>query len=368
MVFFSISLISFGIGVAVGGFEIPPFNMIKNAYLEITFNEQHTSDFPLIENYDVSSLIQIHDEQTLLEKRNELIDYIWKGDFSRLEKLPNTIEINFNDDRFSKLDNLDNIEKISILMDYGVDSHAYHFIPKESNNILVIYHQGHDGDFINGKNTIEYLLKNKYSVLAFSMPLLGQNSQPVMELDHFGRVKFTTHDELKFLESEKFSPIVFFVEPIISSINHIKTNYDYDEIHMIGISGGGWTTVMASAIDPRISKSYPVAGSVPIYLRFDNLKNSGDYEQILPELYRITGYLDLYILGSVGENRKQLQIFNENDPCCFSGTGYKTYENLVKQSVNDFSSGEFEIFLDENNKKHSISDQSLKKILDDLPN
>ncbi len=333
----------------------------------ISNNEQSNEiDYSYFNGDDISSLIQISNEKSLSDKRISLINFIWKHDMLQFDKLPNYIEQNFHDNRFSKLNNLEKIEKIKISMDYGINSTAYHFIPKESNNKLVIYHQGHDGDFINGKETIEFLLNNNYSVLAFSMPLLEPNNQPLIELSNFGIVKFTSHDDFKFLESEKFSPILFFVEPIVISLNHIENNYYYDEINMVGISGGGWTTVLTAALDTRISKSYPVAGSVPMYLRFNNIKNMGDYEQMTPDLYRISGYLDLYILGSVGENRKQLQIFNENDPCCFSGNGFKTYETIVKNSVNLFDSGEFEIILDENNKKHSISNESLRKILEDM--
>ena len=32
---------------------------------------------------------------------------------------------------------------------------------------------------------------------------------------------------------------------------------------MMGKSGGGWTTTLAAALDPRISFSAPIAGSIP---------------------------------------------------------------------------------------------------------
>ena len=361
-------IVSFSVGIAIGGFEIPPFGLIRDAYMIMKLNDDQTGeiDYSYLNGDDISSLIQITDKKSLLDKRTSLINFIWKNDLSRFNKQPNHIETNLNDDRFFGLNNLEKIEKIQILMEYGIDSNIYHFISKESNGKLVIYHQGHDGDFEKGKKIIEFLLNNNYSVLAFSMPLLEPNDQPIIHLPNFGTVKLTNHNDLQFLESEEFSPIIFFVEPIVVSLNYIEKNYDYDEIHMVGISGGGWTTVLSAAIDTRISKSYPVAGSVPMYLRFNNIKNMGDYEQMTPDLYKISGYLDLYILGSVGENRKQLQIFNENDPCCFSGNGFKTYETIVKNSVNSFDSGEFEIILDKNNKKHSISNESLEKILDDM--
>jgi hypothetical protein len=66
---------------------------------------------------------------------------------------------------------------------------------------------------------------------------------------------------------------------------------------MLGISGGGWTTVLFSAIDDKISQNYSVVGSFPMFMRSD-AKNIGDYEQMIPELYSIVNYLELYIMGS----------------------------------------------------------------------
>ena len=91
-----------------------------------------------------------------------------------------------------------------------------------------------------------------------------------------------------------------------------------------------------------------------------------DYEQMLPSLYDKVSYLDLYVMGYYGHNRGQWQFFTKYDPCCFSGTGFFTYENQVKQAISNLEKGQFEIFLDENNLKHSISKESLQIILKDL--
>ena len=78
---------------------------------------------------------------------------------------------------------------------------------------------------------------------------------------------------------------------------------------MLGISGGGWTTVLFSVIDDRIFQNYSVAGSFPMFMRSDS-KNIGDYEQIIPELYSITNYLELYTMGSFSNELKLTLIYN----------------------------------------------------------
>ena len=54
------------------------------------------------------------------------------------------------------------------------------------------------------------------------------------------------------------------------NFNSLDENFDFDSYYMMGISGGGWTTVLYSAIDDRISQSYSVAGTYPIFMRSDS--------------------------------------------------------------------------------------------------
>ena len=362
-------IFSFSYGVAVGSFKFQPYGIFNSVYDKFVSDnhEDQNNIVSLYSKVNVTSLIHIHSQTDVLDKRIQLIQYIWKQNDFPYDKMPSNIENDIKDDRYLDLQNLARINKITTSMDYGVKSYSYLFLADKSNNKLIIYHQGHDGDFVLGKNTIQFFLEKGYSVLAFSMPLTGMNNQPVVDLS-FGKLKLTTHDDLMFIESDILSPIKFFIEPITLSLNYADKEFNFNSYYMAGISGGGWTTVLYSALDPRIEKSYPVAGSVPLYLRFNNLKNIGDYEQMLPELYKIADYLDLYIMASYGENREQLQIFNKYDPCCFSGTGYTTYENEIKKSISDLGKGKFEVFLDINNEKHSISEESLAIILKNIEN
>ena len=94
----------------------------------------------------------------------------------------------------------------------------------------------------------------------------------------------------------------------------------------------------------------------------------GDYEQVVPEIYRIANYLELYVMGSTGKGRRQIQILNEFDSCCFSGTGYTTYEELATEKVIDLGDGSYDVFLDSSHEEHMISDISLDLILKDLSN
>jgi pimeloyl-ACP methyl ester carboxylesterase len=249
------------------------------------------------------------------------------------------IENNIFDARYADLSNLEYINKYEIKMENDVNSIVYHFVPVDVNSSLIIYHQGHAGNFFEGIDTIQFFLNHGYSVLAFSMPLLGMNSQPILESD-FGNFKLNSHNHFFFLESDQFSPMRYFIEPIWVSLDYVEQTFYYDSFYMVGISGGGWTTTLYSTIDDRILEIYLIDGSLPIFLRSDQ-KNFGDYEQTNNDLYKLTNYLELYLMATSGDNRKFIQIFNKNDPCCFSGDVKNYYEKSIQNRLSQFGNGTF---------------------------
>ena len=333
------------------------FDFVKNLKSENIMRN------PPVYEDNIERFLHLTDVESVYQKRQQLVGYLWKADMMSKNQ-PDRIIDNYNDLQFSDLENLKKIEKIEIDMNKDVNSIAYHFIPKTSNQKLIIYHQGHDGSFVLGKKTINYFLKDGYSVLALSMPLIEPNNKPVVDTD-FGKVQLLSHKYFELLESLGFTPMVFFFEPINISLNYLEKNYEYNEFDAIGISGGGWTVSTYSAIDNRISKTFAVAGSVPFFQRTID-DNIGDYEQINSNFYRIADYMDLYLMSSIGENRKFVQIFNKYDSCCFYGDQFNMYGNVVKSTIKKLDNGYFEIYIDNSTKRHEISDYALKIIKSEL--
>jgi len=355
-------LIFFGFlsGFFVNMYEIYPYSDIKQLYSE---NQRVISEIEIYED-DITSLIHINDLTSKIRIQNDLVNFIWKQN-TLPKNEPSKLEKNIISQQYVDMENLDSIDKLTIDMEYGVNSIAYFFKPITSNDKLIIYHQGHSGDFFNGKETIEYLIEKNYSVIAFSMPLLGMNHQPVVENSKFGNIKIQSHNQFVLLENENFTPIKFFVEPVVLTMNYLEKTYDFDSYHMIGISGGGWLTTLVAALDDRIEQSFSVAGSYPMFLRGEP-KNFGDYEQHHLELYEFANYLDLYVMSSVGPDRKFIQIFNMYDPCCFDGTSFTEYEDEIIETVEKFDNGYFKIYLDDTHKEHIISEHALEIIINEL--
>ena len=351
-------------GMLVIKFQLPPYSFLKQAYNIPSANE-HTETPKEYTETDVAALISIKQPQDVSMRRKELITFLW-GSPGLPSSLPTTVDKQVEDGRYDHISSLRRIDRIVITMEYGLKSYAYHFIPKQPNNRLILYHQGHGGDFIQSKKQIRQFIENGYAVVAFCMPLLGLNNQPTVELPHVGKLKLTTHDHMKFLSPESGHPIKYFIEPVIISLNYISNTFDYSSISMVGISGGGWATTLASAVDTRIGYSFPVAGSYPIYLRSNSQRDWGDYEQNTPELYNTLNYLEMYVLGSYGQNRKQLQIINQYDSCCFAGVKWQTYKDIVRERVHQLGSGEYDLFMDSSHREHLISDKAMSRILDEL--
>ena len=361
--------LTFVLAFFLGSGELPFDDTILTFFMK--FNSKDLTKYetidPLYLQTNVESLIKINQKNDIHEIRNKLKEFIWRENSFSYERLPSKIENNFVNEKFYDFSNLQKIDKLTANMENNISSSSYLLIPNNPNNKLVIYHAGHEEDFFHGKKTIDFFLKNNYSVLAFSMPLHGNNNNPIIDHPTFGKIKMTNHDSFYFLDSENFSSIKYFVEPILTSLNYSLDSYEFISVYMIGISGGAWTTTLYAAIDDRVTKSFPVAGVLPIFLRADN-ENLGHYEHINPKLYEIANYLELYILGSYGQNREQVKIINKYDSCCHYGISYKTFEDEIVIIMDKLGSGSFEVFLDDTHMQHKISDNSLNIILQHIQN
>jgi hypothetical protein len=360
----AVRLLWFALGVCVGILIV-----LKGS---LWIRPQHAVSAKIFTDTNLNDLITINTEDDITHKRSELAAFIW-GPQGSPSGLPENVESNIADSRYSKLKNLKQIDRLTISMDWGLASVGYHFIPVTGNNKLLIFHGGHDGDFISGIHVIRSFLEKGFAVIALSMPLEDPNTRPVVELKRIGKIQLTFHDQLKLLQMKSGQPVQLFLTPIAVSLNYAG-KFKYDSVYMTGVSGGGWTTTLYAALDPRITRSYPVAGTLPLHLREDRDRiNSahrsadwGDYEQTIPELYNIANYLELYVLGSQGPHRKQLQILNQFDSCCYAGDLAKTYESIVNSKVQQLGGGSFAVFLDTTNREHSISSEAIKVMLADI--
>ena len=101
---------------------------------------------------------------------------------------------------------------------------------------------------------------------------------------------------------------------------------DRNRIAMTGQSGGGWQTLILSALDTRIKAAIPVAGFTSLQGRLERVPGEpGDYEQIAPDLLNGQGY---QTFAAMLAPRPTLESNNAEDSCCFRAP-------LVKPDIYD---------------------------------
>jgi hypothetical protein len=135
---------------------------------------------------DVAALLSINNARDVFDRRGALIGFLW-GMPELPISMPQTVIDNYEDVRYEDIQSISRVEKLVVKMEFDLESHVYHFLPDNPNNKAIIYHQGHHGDFIHGKEQIRRLLENGFAVVAFSMPLLGVNNQPTVEISTSAR-------------------------------------------------------------------------------------------------------------------------------------------------------------------------------------
>jgi hypothetical protein len=325
------------------------------------------------------STITIHSAADVVSRRQQLISYIWGSRGFPSTAMPSTIR-----DVKSPVANLDNLARVDEL-DFAmpaalttgatvqVTTTGYHFIPRSwRKRHAVILHQGHtctdDDDQSTNDGpmgmwrTLNALLSEGYPVVALFMPYMDAKSCGAQ-----------THGwMLRNIDSSESSPIQYFLEPTARTLNYLQAHYpQYVDYAMVGLSGGGWTTTVYSAIDPRITLGIAVAGSLPLYMRSG--WSIGDEEQSWSSFYSIAGYPDLYVMGAVDPqwNRRQVQVLNRGDDCCFGPAEYSTdglpklagrtwnqavreYESNVQGALSSLG-GSFRVEVDEFATVHEIS-------------
>jgi pimeloyl-ACP methyl ester carboxylesterase len=277
-------------------------------------------------------------------------------------RLPDVVEPSIAYPGLDGLDGLRQIDRLVTDMGYGVRKPSFLLHPAQPNRTLVVYQHGYAGTFLDVKRHLSALLQRGYTVLAMNLLSYDAGTWPKeMRIEGIGWYPVRPHDLPAFFAH----PMRFWFEPAVASLNHALGSGAYDRAFMLGFSMGGWTTQLLSAMDPRIVRSYPVAGGYPLYLRAGE-RNEAPPPALYGPMVRAASYLDMYVLAADAPGRRQLQIFNRFDRCCYRNTKALLYEPAVREAIAAIGGGSFTVVLDETHADHILSDHAMALILEDM--
>lgn len=350
-----------------------------------------------LKNFKIDGLVRFRDSRQAEATRDQLIHSIWPGGLPTTR--PKVSEASVQSPEIQALDK--SLVGTVRLFDVNISDFDWHstviVVTPARNPIkrIGIVHGGHmpegpAGYLASGLgDSANELLRAGYVVALIHMPLVAWNQ------DNDGVVagkdlkvaqrSVAGHNELfdKIEPTLKAGTMRFFLEPITQTINELLIEMPTSEqVLMIGLSGGGWTTHLIAAVETRIDVSLPVAGAFPIYARSLSRGSMGDAEQIYTPIFGekdsdsdgitdtatgIASWLEVFALGGIAPNserpRKQIQILNLYDSCCFHGEVYKSYAPALTEWVRPIRSSHWSVFIDDSHRDHMISPHAIKEVL-----
>ena len=211
--------------------------------------------------------------------------------------------------------------------------------PSTRSRTLLLFHVGHEEEPIgyscdslpedmachaDWEGMSDFANELGFDAMGFHMPLFGWNAVGPGRHPRFPDGIPIDHGFFLDWERNGTLTMKYFIEPVILAVTHAKEVLGYEEIVLVGLSGGGWTTTVAAAVDARIRLSVPVAGSLPWSMWPPVPSAGGDYEQNASRwvpMYDACDFSCMYVLAALEPHRSSVQLLHSEDPCCFRASG-----------------------------------------------
>ncbi len=168
-------------------------------------------------------------------------------------------------------------------------------------------HVGEEGKAIESTQ-IRCINQAKRGMIALNIDWAGQGE---LQLPGYGN-----HNNLAFLDLCGVSGVSVFYLTLKKGLDLLlkQKHANPKKVAVTGLSGGGWQTIVISALDTRVSCAVPVAGYIGLLQRLAYNSDIGDLEQIPSDLGL---YADYSHLTALLAPRSALLIYNKFDDCCF---------------------------------------------------
>lgn len=316
---------------------------------------------PALSSQDPTKFISVLEKDEAEEKRYRLKVLMLPGlDSPASAPLGELIEPTEEGlDSLSAVDGVARLEAFRVSARKDVFSTYYRLQPEGPiKGRPVIFQNGFGGGLERVSGALEDLLEGGRVVYALNQMGYGGNTLFIKSIGHPVR-KVNAQFDMDQIDR----PLELHFIPMFSAINRAVAESPDGKVDVIGFSAGAVMAVMAGAIDLRIKNVIPVAGVFPDYLRTQPQEvpvGVAAYSKLRDEF----SYLDLFVLGSTGPDREQMQIFNRFDRCCYMNSKGMLYKDAVSKTVEGIGEGgHFDVFIDESHADHKVSDVAVAEIL-----
>jgi hypothetical protein len=176
---------------------------------------------------------------------------------------------------------------------------------------VVLNFNGHEGTgMANSYHQARAINLAKKGLYAINVEWIGQTQLATTGLQHY---------KMNMLDLVGTPGLAVFYESLRRTldIGLALPDADASKVAVTGLSGGGWQTIILSALDTRVTLANPVAGFSSFVTRTQwPEKDLGDSEQTPSDLASIADYTHLNALMAP----RALQLtYNAKDTCCYRG-------------------------------------------------
>jgi dienelactone hydrolase len=205
------------------------------------------------------------------------------------------------------------IKKLRYEIVPGFESSALLYEPEHIDGKIpaILNLSGHDGPQgyayeFKQKRCISYA---KHGIMALNLEWFGFGELAKDGNDHF----FAAH--LDFVGANGLG--IFYLS-MRRGLDYLYLNpqVDRNRIGVTGLSGGGWQTIVLSALDERVKATNPVAGFSALRSRVE-VKDFGDFGDVEQSATDFLQHSDYPYLVALLAPRPTLLTYNGEDDCCF---------------------------------------------------
>ena len=239
-------------------------------------------------------------------------------------------------------ENLAGIDELTGVMKAGATAYSIgYFRPKRGNGRLILLHAGLGATYHDLHRLIEGWIAQGAAVAAFNMPGHGDNACRDAERHCTGAPLPPPLDGV---------PAQHFLPPVIA-VNHALAQGGITQVAMAGLGAGAWVAAVSAALDARITRSVLVAGVLPEPLL---TRRDDGARAVVAGIRDLAGMLDLAVMAADRPGRRQLQVFNRFDACCFEGPRPTLFAALLTKTAADLG-GQLAVEFDDSHARHKMS-------------